>query len=31
MVSCHIQGSPGGLDGKEYACSAEDLGSVPGS
>ena len=23
--------SPGGSDGKEYACSAEDPGSIPGS
>ena len=24
-------GFPGGSDGKEYACSAGDLGSIPGS
>ena len=24
------QGFPGGLDGKESACNAEDLGSIPG-
>ena len=24
------RGFPGGLDGKEPACNAEDLGSVPG-
>ena len=26
-----IQGFPGGSDGKEPACSAGDLGSIPGS
>ena len=26
----HFLGFPGGLDGKESACSAEDLGSIPG-
>ena len=26
-----VQGSPGGSDGKESACSAGDLGSIPGS
>ena len=30
----HLQGQvmdfPGGSDGKEYACSAGDLGSIPG-
>ena len=25
------KGFPGGSDGKEPACSAEDLGSIPGS
>ena len=25
-----IKGFPGGSDGKEHACNAEDLGSVPG-
>jgi len=24
-------GFPGGLDGKEYACSSGDLGLIPGS
>ena len=24
-------GFPGGSDSKEYACNAEDLGSIPGS
>ena len=24
------QGFPGGLDGKESVCNAEDLGSIPG-
>ena len=24
-------GLPGGSDGKEYACNARDLGSIPGS
>ena len=27
----HFLGFPGGLDGKESACSAGDLGSIPGS
>ena len=27
----YSQGFPGGLDGKESACHAEDLGSIPGS
>ena len=26
-----IKGFPGGLDGKESACNAGDLGSIPGS
>ena len=26
----HFQGCPGGLDGKESACSAGDLGLIPG-
>ena len=30
MYSLNQLGSPGGSDGKESACSAEDLGSVPG-
>ena len=25
----HIHGAPGGSDGKESACSAGDLGSIP--
>ena len=25
-----LQGFPGGLAGKEFTCSAEDLGSIPG-
>ena len=29
--SQYNQGFLGGLDGKESACNAEDLGSVPGS
>ena len=28
---CNILGFPGGSDGKESACSAGDLGSIPGS
>ena len=24
-------GFPGGSDGKEFACNAEDLGSIPGA
>ena len=27
---CHTVGFPGVSDGKESACSAEDLGSIPG-
>ena len=30
MKSLHSEGFPGGSDGKESACSAGDLGSVPG-
>ena len=30
-LSRHVAGFPEGLDGKEAACSAEDLGSIPGS
>ena len=26
-----VEGFPGGSDGKESACSAEDLGLIPGS
>ena len=26
----HVEGSPGGSDGKESACNAGDLGSIPG-
>ena len=26
-----MQGFPGGSDGKEFACNAGDLGSIPGS
>ena len=25
-----LQGVPGGTDGKEFACNARDLGSIPG-
>ena len=25
-----LQGFPGGSDGKEFACNARDLGSIPG-
>ena len=28
---CNILGFPGGSDGKEFACSAGDLGLIPGS
>ena len=31
MTLYHFLGFPGGLDGKESACSAGDLGSIPGS
>ena len=27
----HVSSFPGGLDGKESACNAGDLGSIPGS
>ena len=27
---CHKVGFPGGSEGKEFACSAGDLGSIPG-
>ena len=32
-VKClpHMKGFPGGSDGKEFACSAADVGSIPGS
>ena len=31
LVSPHLPGGfPGGSDGKEPACNAEDLGSIPG-
>ena len=30
FLSTFIQGFPGSSDGKEYACSAGDLGSIPG-
>ena len=30
-VICLATGFPGGSDGKEAACSAEDLGSIPRS
>ena len=30
-LSRHVVGFPDGSDGKEAACSAEDLGSIPGS
>ena len=29
--SCYFLGFLGGLDDKESACNAEDLGSIPGS
>ena len=28
--TCHYQFVPGGSDGEESACSAGDLGSIPG-
>ena len=28
---CHIRGFPGGSHGKDFACSAEDPGSILGS
>ena len=31
IVLSDFSGSPGGSDGKESACSLEDLGSFPGS
>ena len=30
LVTRHSQGFPGGSDGKESACNAGDLGSIPG-
>ena len=30
MMYIHIQGFPDGSNGKEPACNAEDLGSIPG-
>ena len=30
-LHCYITGFPGGSDGKESACNAGDLGSIPGS
>ena len=30
-ISLYIIGFPGGSDGKESACSARDLGLIPGS
>ena len=30
FLSTFFQGFPGSSDGKEYACSAGDLGSIPG-
>ena len=29
--TCGVSGFPGGLDSKESACNARDLGSIPGS
>ena len=26
----HVKGFPGGLDSKEFACNAGDLGLIPG-
>ena len=31
MTIYHIEGFPGSSDGKESACNAGDVGSVPGS
>ena len=31
MIFIYIHGFPGGSDGKESACNAEDPGSIPGS
>ena len=30
ILSLHIKGFPGGLEGKASACNAGDLGSIPG-
>ena len=30
-MTCYHMGFPGGSDGKEYACNAGDLDSIPGS
>ena len=30
-IFCIAQGAPGGSDGKECACNAQDLGSIPRS
>ena len=31
LSDCHFGGFPGGLDGKQSDCNAEDSGSIPGS
>ena len=31
QLALHFWGCPGSSDGKESACSARDLGSIPGS
>ena len=31
IILCEYMGFPGGSAGKESACNAEDLGSIPGS
>ena len=31
LIFLHSKGFPGGSDGKESACNAGDLGSIPGS
>ena len=28
--ACQAPGSPGGSDGRETACNARDIGSIPG-
>ena len=30
MLATKVLGLPGGSDGKEFACNAGDLGSIPG-
>ena len=31
MLGIWVQGFPGGLDGKAFACNVGDLGSIPGA